>query len=763
VEIAMAGIPATRVSTAQPSATAKMARSTYQDLFDASLSEYAAPAFSTSFDTGSPPFCSLMLPITMGFDAYRGVPTSAATTTSPTATKATSTALYLQEAGDTSLISVNDIHQGQIGDCFLLASIGEIALWHPSAIMNMIHANADGTETVTLHLAASGQLPTYGTTQFRSTAVTITNAFPSNGVNNGATQDVVNGVKEIWVQVLEKAIATLGGGYNYIANGDNPMIAMEELTGQATTYISSPASLTFSMLQGYMAAGDLIVMDTYSTGRLPYNLVNNHAYMFESVTLLNGTPMIQLGNPWGYNQPQLIPLSQLSSGIAEIDIGNFIDSNLITGGPGNDTVTLTALVTNASVDLGAGNDTLTLANGTNSATVANTETIIGGTGSDAITLATVANNASIDLGAGNDTLAFGSFTNSASVARVETLTGGSGNDTITLSSALTAAMSVNLGAGNNRLTLNGTTNTGTLSNVATLAGGSGNDAIITATALSNGSIDLGAGNDSLTFGNFTNAATVANVETITGGTGNDSVTLVSALAGGTSVDLGAGSNKLTLANGGNTGTVKNVATLVGGTGSDTVTLGGALVNGSVDLGSGSDTLNLANFTNRVSVANTETVHGGSGNDTIVLTGSVAATVIGGRGMNFVSGNSAADRFVFDQNSYGNLTKVLNFSASNGDKIALDTTGSNTLSANTYDLGGAGLIVNVDLADVANVTARLSTTLSNGGKGAFVYEHDTGELFYSSNGSFKAGGTMIGIVTTDGSKPWTFDARSFVQV
>ena len=46
--------------------------------------------------------------------------------------------LYLQETGDTSLISVNDINQGQIGDCFLLSSIGEIALWHPSAITNMI-------------------------------------------------------------------------------------------------------------------------------------------------------------------------------------------------------------------------------------------------------------------------------------------------------------------------------------------------------------------------------------------------------------------------------------------------------------------------------------------------------------------------------------------------------------------------------------------------------------------------------------------------
>ena len=34
------------------------------------------------------------------------------------------TALYLQEPGDTSLISVHDINQGQIGDCYLLSSIG---------------------------------------------------------------------------------------------------------------------------------------------------------------------------------------------------------------------------------------------------------------------------------------------------------------------------------------------------------------------------------------------------------------------------------------------------------------------------------------------------------------------------------------------------------------------------------------------------------------------------------------------------------------
>ena len=81
-------------------------------------------------------------------------------------------------------------------------------------------------------------------------------------------------------------------------------------------------------------------------------------------------------------------------------------------------------------------------------------------------------------------------------------------------------------------------------------------------------------------------------------------------------------------------------------------------------------------------------------------------VIGGGGLNFITGNTAADQFVFDQNSTGNSSTVKNFNSAKGDKIALDTTGSATLAGNTYNLGGAALTVGVDLADVANAAARL---------------------------------------------------------
>ena len=148
--------------------------------------------------------------------------------------------------------------------------------------------------------------------------------------------------------------------------------------------------------------------------------------------------------------------------------------------------------------------------------------------------------------------------------------------------------------------------------------------------------------------------------------------------------------------------------LIGGTGNDTITLGTAVINGSVDLGTGSDTLKLANFTNRVSVTNTETVLGGTGDDTVILTGSNASTVIGGGGMNFITGNAGADQFVLDQNSAGNISTILNFNTAKSDKIALDTSPS-TRDLNAYDLGGAALVDGTNLKAVADAAARLGTT------------------------------------------------------
>ena len=79
-------------------------------------------------------------------------------------------------------------------------------------------------------------------------------------------------------------------------------------------------------------------------------------------------------------------------------------SRRLTGGTGDDTVTLGAAVSGVIVDLEAGNNVLTLANGTNYVTVSNVETLTGGTGDDHVTLGAGITGADITLGTGNNSL-----------------------------------------------------------------------------------------------------------------------------------------------------------------------------------------------------------------------------------------------------------------------------------------------------------------------------------------------------------------------
>ena len=174
----------------------------------------------------------------------------------------------------------------------------------------MIHANADGTETVTLYEDKAGHAVNWGTTGFKAVTIMVNNVFPSYSVDNGANQDMMNGIKEIWPALLEKAVATLDGGYNAIAKGGSPVLAMEALTGRFPTFLS-PASLTVKTLQADIAAGDMIVFDTKNSSSLADNLVGNHAYMFKALTVTNGTPMVELLNLWGTHQPAAIPLNEV--------------------------------------------------------------------------------------------------------------------------------------------------------------------------------------------------------------------------------------------------------------------------------------------------------------------------------------------------------------------------------------------------------------------------------------------------------------------
>ena len=220
--------------------------------------------------------------------------------------------LYVKQAGDINAISINDIHQAGSADCFLLSSIGEIALYHPEAISRMIRDNGNGTTTVTLYSDSNGQIPDFQTENFKASQQTI--ATPTGGDG-----------QETWVKVLEAAYAQANGGAGSL-NFGSAGIAMQQLTGNR----ARPAALntvTTDSLARNIAAGDLVVFVTNAPPG-SFGLVSNHDYMLESLQMINGAAYVQLGNPWGSYQPPLILVSQLSMAFAEVDIGHLADAAL---------------------------------------------------------------------------------------------------------------------------------------------------------------------------------------------------------------------------------------------------------------------------------------------------------------------------------------------------------------------------------------------------------------------------------------------------
>lgn len=218
--------------------------------------------------------------------------------------------LYLRDSGEAAAISGRDIYQGGIGDCYFLSPLGAIAIQKPAAIQNMIRENGDGTFNVSLWKDANGGKVGWGTTNFQKVDIKVDQSFAANGVNRGSA-NVAGDQKEIWAQVVEKAYATLQGGYAAISKGGYTALASAELTGFRSTYTSA-AKVTETVLQQRDASDDVIVFDSFAKGGLPYGVVGSHAYYFDSLVNTAQGTMVKLLNPWGFADPALIPVSQLS-------------------------------------------------------------------------------------------------------------------------------------------------------------------------------------------------------------------------------------------------------------------------------------------------------------------------------------------------------------------------------------------------------------------------------------------------------------------
>ena len=222
---------------------------------------------------------------------------------------------FLVGTGDATAVDLNDVDQGGLGTCYLMASLASLAQQHPELIEQMIHDNGDGTYTVTLHEKRCETA--VGPCTYVEVPITVDMGFPTgpyDGYDFGEPGDTTAKNREIWSMLIERAYAKWKGGYDQI-NGGHPFIALSEITGMDSIYF--PASdlgmnelfeayqrgdaIVATSLPDYQEVIDGVVIDNpdisdnmpeYQNG----TLYNDHAYTITNVDPVNNT--VTLVNPW---------------------------------------------------------------------------------------------------------------------------------------------------------------------------------------------------------------------------------------------------------------------------------------------------------------------------------------------------------------------------------------------------------------------------------------------------------------------------------
>jgi hypothetical protein len=216
----------------------------------------------------------------------------------------------------------SDVYQGAVGDCYFVATLGEIALKSPQSITSMFIVNGDSTYTVRFYnngqaryVTVDSKLPTYGGGYFLY-------------ANMGDQASNPNNV--LWVALAEKAYAQLnecswlrpaawGGGvnsYNGIEGGWFDDVTAQVANRVATDYyVNGTADAT--ALQNAFNAGKLI---GFASTQDPANanIVGNHQYVVVGYNAT--TKVVTLFNPWGINNGSQYP------GLVQLSLSQLTDS-----------------------------------------------------------------------------------------------------------------------------------------------------------------------------------------------------------------------------------------------------------------------------------------------------------------------------------------------------------------------------------------------------------------------------------------------------
>jgi hypothetical protein len=206
-------------------------------------------------------------------------------------------------------VSVDDVFQGQIGDCYFPSAMAALAQYNGEAIKNAIKSNGDGTYTVTF------KEKDWGTNRFKEVPIKIDGDLyvrswggPLYGA--GGRSDRGETSMELWFPLIEKAYAQWKGSYNTIGSGGLSNDVFEAVLGKDGRFNSvypGNEDSTWRIIKTAIDAKQPVSAGTHGDDQAALytntGVYADHSYSILGYVERNGEKFVKLRNPWGESEP----------------------------------------------------------------------------------------------------------------------------------------------------------------------------------------------------------------------------------------------------------------------------------------------------------------------------------------------------------------------------------------------------------------------------------------------------------------------------
>jgi hypothetical protein len=229
--------------------------------------------------------------------------------------------------------SYQDIYQGELGDCYYLASLAATALHWSDSLQQMFIDNGDNTYTVRFFKPD-------GTADY----VTVDRYLPSDfgyfvyaQSATGRWSELADPANELWVALAEKAYAQVNESGWLQQNSTNSFFGIEggwsnnalrHITGRTS---SDRWSFSFNDMLTAHTQGQVMTLGSKQfTNQVAANIVPNHQYVVIDYQAV--TQRFQVFNPWGIGNTAILG-GQAKPGLLELsfdEIAASFDALIVT-------------------------------------------------------------------------------------------------------------------------------------------------------------------------------------------------------------------------------------------------------------------------------------------------------------------------------------------------------------------------------------------------------------------------------------------------